>query len=159
VKGVRFLTTLLAISALIAENKYNELKIEIELNPQSIFLVDAGNETMLMRAAIYNASDSAEILIQAGIDKDQKNTIGRTALMIASDWGYFKTVQVLLNKGAEISFRDKNGQSAFDMAIERTVYIKNKYQWFELFGLYKDKLDAEDLAKFHEKRLPVLFKG
>jgi hypothetical protein len=47
-----------------------------------------------------------------------RNTAGYTALMFAARYGFFKTVQILLERGADINVRNEKGQTAFDLAKE-----------------------------------------
>lgn len=40
-----------------------------------------------------------------------------------------KIVSILLEHGADKTFRTRSGQTARDMAVEQAVYNKNKYEW------------------------------
>ena len=55
-----------------------------------------------------------------------KDQDGNTALMKASKNGRIQVVELLLRKGAQINFKNKDGKSALDLATENVQSILKK---------------------------------
>ncbi|MBE6463683.1 MAG: ankyrin repeat domain-containing protein [Alphaproteobacteria bacterium] len=51
-------------------------------------------------------------LIDMGVDVNQKDNSGRTALMEASYWGYKEVVELLIQNGADVNQKDEKGKTA-----------------------------------------------
>ena len=63
--------------------------------------------------------DVMRYLLEHGIDVDsQANTEHSTPLHMASYWGGFKVAQLLLDYGADINVRDKNGRTSLHGAVD-----------------------------------------
>jgi hypothetical protein len=80
-----------------------------------------GKRTILHIAAMWNRSESAGMLIEAGASLEQKDTIdGRTALHEAVFRAHrrHKTVRVLLAKGASVNATDDAGRTPLHIALE-----------------------------------------
>lgn len=100
-------------------------------------LLDAGAEidgrygnrlTALMWAAghsnevpVGEGLETVELLLSLGAGFDLTDDRGRTALMIAAERGHAEIVASLLAAGADPSARDKEGQSALDLASDTAV--------------------------------------
>ncbi len=78
---------------------------------------DNDGMTALMQAAGTNA-ESVKILLKAKADPNAKDDEGATALIWSAREGYPETVIALLNAGADVKARDKNGKRAVDYARE-----------------------------------------
>jgi ankyrin repeat protein len=87
---------------------------------------------------------------------NRKNTNGSTALILACLFGKIKVVRYLLEQGAVVSLRDKDGCSALDTVL-RSAKKVNQKEWLELFALYEDQFDQKDLKRYKEHRLAILF--
>jgi len=46
------------------------------------------------------------------VDIDYQNSKGLTSLMVASDRGHLEAVKILLNKNADFTLEDNNGDTA-----------------------------------------------
>jgi ankyrin repeat protein len=142
------------LELLIENNNYQQLEKEIELDGDLVFLVDKNGSTLLMRAAACRGCECTLVLMQAGSDVNAKNYYGQTALMNAA-WSNFKNAEYLIQRGADLSFRDNFGNSTLDLALSRKR--ESYHGWFELFTLHQNQFDEKDLARYHELRLSILF--
>lgn len=89
-------------------------------------------------AAEFGDIDYAKLLFQASLnddsyylDLDATDNSGTTALMIATRYGHCEFVKWLLETGANPHQKDKNGNTALDLALktnhEATIKILNAY--------------------------------
>lgn len=146
--------TFLNYESLIINRENCELQNEIKLHPQIVHLVDDDQVTLLMSAVYYQNYEIVECLITNGADVNKKDRSKWTALMYAGYRSNIESVRYLLEQGANPSIRTSVGLSVFEMIFQSK---KRSLPWFELFALYKDQLDEEDLACYHKQRLPLLF--
>ena len=58
-------------------------------------------------------------LLDAGVDPNQRDAEGATALMWAAAYGKHDNVKLLLERGAEVNARDARGKSALAIATEQ----------------------------------------
>ena len=72
----------------------------------------------LVEAAYTGNLSKVRALLRKGIDVDAKDSVGATALMIASQNGYEAIVQTLLAKGAKIDHQNKQGATALIIASQ-----------------------------------------
>ena len=85
----------------------------IDLNAPS-----GGNRwTPLIHAVHKNQIASAKALIEAGADVDRATSSGMTALIMAAGYGNTDMVAVLLTAGADPRKKNKDGDSAYDVAL------------------------------------------
>ncbi|QEN08006.1 hypothetical protein EXM22_08420 [Oceanispirochaeta crateris] len=111
-------------------------------SPEHIqLLLDAGadaearsyrNETVLHLACsawVAPHLESLDLLIEAGTDVNGLNIKGETPLILAASMGYGEVCQFLLEKGADPSILDKDGDSAYSRA-----YNKGYFELAELLG-------------------------
>lgn len=81
-------------------------------------------DTPLQRAAIMGHTEVVKFLLDHGAEVDFKNNFydfqrGKTALMFAAESGSnTATVQLLLERGADINLRSKDGYTAADYALK-----------------------------------------
>jgi ankyrin repeat protein len=90
-------------------------------------------ENALMLSVRANNISAVIKHINRGINIEHKNTKGKTALYIASDFGYCDIVLVLLNWGANSYSENNIGWTAIDIAAFRghrkIVDIINKHNF------------------------------
>ena len=67
----------------------------------------------LIECAKNNDVNHLEFLLQSGHDANTKDSSGGTALMYASENGFFKIVELLINNLANPNAKDDNGSTAF----------------------------------------------
>jgi ankyrin repeat protein len=75
-------------------------------------------ETPLIRAARNNDPDMAWLLIKSGAKVDAQGFAGLTALMYATNQGYFEVARLLLESGADPNRTSPNGRSARAYALK-----------------------------------------
>ena len=78
---------------------------------------DAEGNTLLFSAAMNGREDTLRLLLRK--DKEEinsKNNEGKTALIIAAEYGYTKIVEILLHNGADVALKSKEGKTALDYA-------------------------------------------
>ena len=78
----------------------------------------AGNGDDLVEAAHTGNLSKVRALLKKEIDVDHKDSVGATALIIASREGHEVIVQALLDKGAKINHQAKNGVTALIIASQ-----------------------------------------
>ena len=78
----------------------------------------ASNGEDLVEAAYTGNLSKVRALLRKGIDVDAKDSVGATALMIASEFGRKKNVQALLDKRAQVNHQRKDGVIALMIASQ-----------------------------------------
>lgn len=73
----------------------------------------------LTEAAAAGDLDALGPMLIAGVDVNQRDESGRTALMAAAEGGHVEVVFALLDAGADPSIRDLNRRAARDHALMR----------------------------------------
>lgn len=88
--------------------------------------------TALMIAAEHGSEKVVKLLLEKGINVNDKNDNGWTALMFASEKGHDKVVKMLLEHGADINSKNNNNETALILAFEEKkieiikILINNK---------------------------------
>lgn len=110
--------------------------------------VNAKNENGLtpFLASLNKGKDEEIILLllNSGADINYTNLKNRsTPLMMAADFGYLKTVKLLIEKGANLESKNRDGYTALDIARKQKNYeiieflekaIKEKNRWKKIFS-------------------------
>ena len=74
-------------------------------------------EHKLRMACQENDYKEAENLLKSrGVDANSKNKKGMTPLMVAFYFGNYEIAKLVLEYGAEVNAKDKNGNNAMDYA-------------------------------------------
>jgi ankyrin repeat protein len=77
---------------------------------------DQVGNTALMGVCFRGYKEIAAMLLDAGVDIDQRNHQGATALTFAATFGHLEIAEMLLKHGADITARDVRGKSPLDHA-------------------------------------------
>lgn len=75
-------------------------------------------------AALHNQPRAVEVLIRAGVDVNQTNQDGETALHAAAFFGYNEVVDVLIQNGADIDAKNKKGETPLHHARLDSQIVK-----------------------------------
>ncbi|XP_021497177.1 ankyrin repeat and SAM domain-containing protein 6 isoform X1 [Meriones unguiculatus] len=87
-------------------------------DPNHVNLVNADGATPLMLAAVTGQLPLVQLLVEKHADMDKQDSVhGWTALMQATYHGNKEIVKYLLNQGADVALRAKNGYTAFDLVM------------------------------------------
>ncbi|XP_041670611.1 transient receptor potential cation channel subfamily A member 1b [Cheilinus undulatus] len=90
-----------------------------------INLTDGACQTPLHRATIFDHTELAEYLISLGADLNRIDCKGNSPLLLATSCGAWKTVTLLLTKGANINVKDRCGCNFLHLAILQPKGLKN----------------------------------
>ncbi|EHH23935.1 hypothetical protein EGK_07506, partial [Macaca mulatta] len=95
-------------------------------DPSHVNLVNGDGATPLMLAAVTGQLALVQLLVERHADVDKQDSVhGWTALMQATYHGNKEIVKYLLNQGADVTLRAKNGYTAFDL-----VMLLNDPSWW-----------------------------
>uniref|UniRef100_A0A452QT92 Ankyrin repeat and sterile alpha motif domain containing 6 n=1 Tax=Ursus americanus TaxID=9643 RepID=A0A452QT92_URSAM len=87
-------------------------------DPNYVNLVNGDGATPLMLAAVMGQLPLVQLLVERHADIDKQDSVhGWTALMQATYHGNKEIVKYLLNQGADVTLRAKNGYTAFDLVM------------------------------------------
>ncbi|XP_038203949.1 ankyrin repeat and SAM domain-containing protein 6 isoform X1 [Arvicola amphibius] len=87
-------------------------------DPNHVNLVNGDGATPLMLAAVTGQLPLVQLLVEKQADMDKQDSVhGWTALMQATYHGNKEIVKYLLNQGADVALRAKNGYTAFDLVM------------------------------------------
>ncbi|CAL8311470.1 unnamed protein product [Merluccius merluccius] len=90
-----------------------------------INLTDGACQTPLHRASIFDHAELADYLISMGADVNSVDCSGNTPLLLATSCGAWKTVALLLSKGAKVGVTDRSGCNFLHLAILQPKGLKN----------------------------------
>jgi ankyrin repeat protein len=76
--------------------------------------------------------DAAGRLIESGADVRALGLNGETALIVAAQRGYFRTVKLLIEKGAPLNVADRSGRTALTGVIAHLENAKARFEMVEL---------------------------
>ncbi|KAM4688925.1 transient receptor potential cation channel subfamily A member 1 [Discoglossus pictus] len=80
-------------------------------------LPDGNNETPLHKSALFDHVDLAEYLISMGANIDNVDNESRTPLVLATSCSAWKTVNLLLEKGADVTLVDHYGRNFLHLTV------------------------------------------
>ncbi|XP_070842326.1 transient receptor potential cation channel subfamily A member 1-like [Chaetodon trifascialis] len=109
-----------------------------------INLTDGANQTPLHRATIFDHTELAEYLISLGADLNGIDCKGNSPLLLATSCGAWKTVALLLSKGANVNVRDRCGCNFLHLAILQPKGLKNLPEEVLQHSSVKELLSCED---------------
>jgi len=103
---------------LSAMNKCIFMKELIEYDPNIINEVNCKKENSLIVATKINKVNAVETLLNYGIDVDQQDDIGNTALHYALEIENPKIVKMIMEKNSKMDLRNENKKTARMLAEE-----------------------------------------
>ncbi|KAA0719270.1 Transient receptor potential cation channel subfamily A member 1 [Triplophysa tibetana] len=90
-----------------------------------INITDGANQTPLHKAALFDHFELSEYLISQGADIDFVDCKGHSPLLLATNCGAWRTVNLLLSHGADMKTKDKSGCNFLHLAILQPRGLKN----------------------------------
>ncbi|KAK4080972.1 hypothetical protein Trihar35433_2077 [Trichoderma harzianum] len=146
------------INALISAVKYPPIVREL-LSKGLPIDHESAVGTALFRAAAFNLPETVELLIKHNPKPDLECVfgqhtqnaflIGYTALQVACHYRHPKCVKLLVDAGADVSFRNSNGKDALDILLAREQSSKRAEDCLRLLLFNRNGIDA---AYVNEKR-------
>ncbi|XP_029313718.1 LOW QUALITY PROTEIN: transient receptor potential cation channel subfamily A member 1b [Cottoperca gobio] len=109
-----------------------------------INLTDGACQTPLHRATVFDHIELAEYLISLGADLNSIDCKGNSPLLLATSCAAWRTVALLLSKGANVNMRDRCGCNFLHLAILQPKGLKNVPEEVLQLGGVKALLSCED---------------
>uniref|UniRef100_A0A8D3DX68 Transient receptor potential cation channel, subfamily A, member 1b n=1 Tax=Scophthalmus maximus TaxID=52904 RepID=A0A8D3DX68_SCOMX len=109
-----------------------------------INLTDGACQTPLHRATIFDHTELAEYLISLGADLNSIDCKGNSPLLLATNCGAWRTVSLLLSKGANVNVKDRRGCNFLHLAILQPKGLKNLPEEVLQHNSVKALLSCED---------------
>ncbi|ETO19596.1 ankyrin repeat protein [Reticulomyxa filosa] len=97
--------------------KASDLHFAISLGAD-ISAFDGNDVTPLMHCAKEGEVDCSKALFEHGVDLNQQNSRGMSAVMFAAAFGRKACVELLCTQGANVLLEDTDGKKAIDHALE-----------------------------------------
>ena len=132
---------------------YNSIKREIESNKKLLNLKDDLNRSLLYLAARNGYFNITEYLLKKGININEVQKVGSTALHGASFYGQEIIVQLLIENGIDIDIKNKYGSTAADEAktpIIKELILKSKED--TIMNLYHDLYSKNLVSNIVKKK-------
>jgi ankyrin repeat protein len=76
---------------------------------------------IILTAVIDNDTDLLQDMLTMGASINAKDSVGYTALMWATWYGYADTVKLLLDSGADVNVKNNIGDTALAIAKEKEI--------------------------------------
>ncbi|MBL6990102.1 MAG: ankyrin repeat domain-containing protein [Bacteriovoracaceae bacterium] len=86
--------------------------------PDDSFAPKKVSSHSIMKAAKVGVPETLQYILKKGVDINNKNSNGQTALMLASKHGRIENVRLLLSHGASVDIVDNQGKTASRYASE-----------------------------------------
>jgi len=93
-------------------------------NTALMFAAGVGYRDKNTRGSEVDALESVKILVNFGLDVRQRNTREETALHGAADRGAYTIVQYLVDHGAELNVKSKQGFTPLDVAMGKSSLLQ-----------------------------------
>ncbi|XP_034416620.1 transient receptor potential cation channel subfamily A member 1b [Cyclopterus lumpus] len=116
-----------------------------------INLPDGACQTPLHRATIFDHTELAEYLISLGADLNRIDCKGKSPLLLATSCGSWRSVALLLSKGANVNVIDRCGCNFLHLVILQPKGLKNLAEEVLQLSSVKALLSGED----HEGCTPL----
>lgn len=81
-------------------------------------------QTALHRAAMYNRTNVANRLLEAGANVNKQNQFNDTPLHFAAQGNSTEVGRLLLHKGADITLTNKNNETPLDQASSHFLRLE-----------------------------------
>lgn len=98
------------------ENRINDVRECLKLDPTTVKSTDNDGYTPLHRACYNNFTDIAELLLLNNADPNAKTNLGWTPLHSACQWGHAESIALLLENGADVNAKSDGLQTPLHIA-------------------------------------------
>lgn len=115
IKGNRDMTALL-IASQFGRIAAVKLLLQHDKNKIDLTATDRSGNNALMYASMYGSLQIVELLMNAGININDKNSKQGTALLFGTLYGKVNLIEFLIKNGCDINSRDQHGNTALDFA-------------------------------------------
>nr|BBD96140.1 transient receptor potential ankyrin 1 [Ambystoma mexicanum] len=109
-----------------------------------INLPDGNKETLLHKSALFDYADLAEYLISMGANMDSLDNESRSPLLLAVTCSAWKTVNLLLSKGANVTIKDQCGRNFLHLTVLQPGGFKHLNKDFLQLDTVKALVSDED---------------
>jgi ankyrin repeat protein len=127
---------LLSVTSSLYANTTNEIfeaveagdivtvKEKLDKDPLLIYTRNSDNDTLLHYAVIGGSKEMVKFVLDRGksININDTGEWGLTPLYLSVDYGFYDIAELLINKGADINFKDKYGDYCINKAAFRGSY-------------------------------------
>ncbi|XP_069777339.1 transient receptor potential cation channel subfamily A member 1-like [Narcine bancroftii] len=90
-----------------------------------LHILDAINQTPLHKAATYDSAELVEYLIEQGSDLNMIDKESRTPLLWATSQGAWKTVKILVMRGANVKIKNRMGCNFLHLTVMQPRGLQN----------------------------------
>jgi len=90
----------------------------------------SGGSSPLITAAVFGKTESALLLIEAGVDVNFRNNEGSTPLHTAAFFCRPEIVEALLNNGADVTIKNNSGSTALGTVTAPFKAVEGIYEYF-----------------------------
>ncbi|KAE8599011.1 hypothetical protein XENTR_v10017018 [Xenopus tropicalis] len=107
-------------------------------------LPDGNDETPLHKSVLFDHVELAEYLISEGANIDSEDKESRTPLLLATSCSAWKSVNLLLSKGADVKLKDHYGRNFLHLMVLQPGGLKNLNSEFLQMENIKKLVSDED---------------
>ncbi len=131
--------------------RVGEIEIfKLVLEKSNIDEATVSKKTPLIISLMFQHSNIAELLIEAGANVNTQDSDGKTPLIIATHHAQESTIELLLSKGANVNTQDDYGKSAFHYALDGEQSISIIEKMIESGAIIDDKAFESAKNTIHE---------
>ncbi|XP_041097088.1 transient receptor potential cation channel subfamily A member 1-like [Polyodon spathula] len=107
-------------------------------------LIDGAHQTLLHKATMFDHVELVEYLLMKGANIDSLDCESHSPLLQATTCGAWKTVELLVRKGANVKLKDSCGCNFLHLAVQQPKGLKNISEEILQLKDVKELLNDED---------------
>ncbi|XP_033856922.3 transient receptor potential cation channel subfamily A member 1-like [Acipenser ruthenus] len=105
-------------------------------------IIDGAHQTLLHKATMFDHVDLVEYLLIKGANIDSLDCESHSPLLLATTCGAWRTVELLVRKGANVKLKDSCGCNFLHLAVQQPKGLKNISE--KILQDVKELLNDED---------------